>query len=363
MSEGENMIIYLIPLGFLLVASLFELCHIRLKVRQRKICYFLIVVYLILVAGLRYGLETDYWHYYQVFNGTIKVSSLEFGFKFFNSIIHAITNNYGVYCLLVSVLSIGLKCKFFAKIKYPFVVLACYYLRFYVLFELNAIRQGLAMTFVIIGIYYLMQENKKMYFFFIVIATLFHTAALCGLLAIISKNRKFELKNIVLIYACCIIFRLVFFDTVIASFSPYISYVLNSSNNLIHGMQYVINSGDKMQEINYFSLARVVISGICLYFISDCQDKKMYYNMYFLGSILNLVFWGLDTIAFRIPAVFYIFEGYILNDSLMKHKLFGKRDILFTICFFCIAVCDIWTFVSYLLESTSLIPYRTIIGI
>lgn len=357
------MTVYLIPLGFLLISSLFELCHVRLKVRQKKICYFLIALYLVLMAGLRYGLESDYWHYYHIFNGMTKVSSLEIGFKFFNSIVHAITEDYGVYCFLVAVLSIGLKSKFFAKIKYPFVVLACYYLRFYVLFELNAVRQGLAMTLVIIGIYYLMQDNKKKYFFFVVIATLFHTAALCGLLAIFLKKRKIKLKYIVLIYICCITFRLVFFDTVISSFSPYISYVLNSSSNLIHGMQYIINSGDKMQKMNYFSLARVVIPGICLYLISDYDENKMYYNMYFLGSILNLVFWGLDTIAFRIPAVFYIFEGYILNDSLMKHKLFGKKDMLFTICFLCIAFCDISTFISYLLESTSLVPYRTIIGI
>ena len=39
----------------------------------------------------------------------------------------------------------------------------------------------------------------------------------------------------------------------------------------------------------------------------------LYYNLYFTGSILNVLFWGLDTIAIRIPVVLYIFEGQIIN--------------------------------------------------
>lgn len=61
-----------------------------------------------------------------------------------------------------------------------------------------------------------------------------------------------------------------------------------------------------------------------MYFITDKNDYA-YYNLYFAGSVLNLLFWGLDTIAFRIPAVFYIFEVYILNNALIGRKLFGQR--------------------------------------
>ena len=118
-----------------------------------------------------------------------------------------------------------------------------------------------------------------------------------------------------------------------------------------------------MQAMNYFSIARVIIPGICLYFITDKNDYA-YYNLYFAGSVLNLLFWGLDTIAFRIPAVFYIFEVYILNNALIGRKLFGqrKKDLIFTACLLCIGFCDIWTFVSYLTDSQTLIPYRTIFG-
>ena len=161
------MAIYLTVLGFLSVASIFELFHIKIETKQKKIVYWGIVIALVLVAGLRYGLESDYWHYYYVFWGTIKVSSLEIGFKLFNSIVYTFFKNYGVYCLIVAIVSMGGKGKFFFKLKYPFIALLCYYLRFYVLFELNAIRQGMAMTIVNIAIYYLINSDIKKYIFFV----------------------------------------------------------------------------------------------------------------------------------------------------------------------------------------------------
>lgn len=357
------MTIYLTILGFLSIFSLLEIFQINIKYRQNIFIYWTIVVILILVAGLRYGLETDYGHYYNIFTEKYQVLSLELGFKFFNATIRLFTKNYGIYCVIVAVLSLGIKGKIFSKLKYPFVILLCYYLRFYVLFELNAIRQGIAISFVIIAIFNLKNDNIRKYLFFLVIGFLFHSASICGIFAIFLRNRKFKFKQIALVYFLCVIFRLFLFDAVIASLSKYIPYVLSSTNNLIHGAQYIINSGDKMLEMNYYSLARVIIPGVFLYFISDTEENRLYYNLYFVGSILNLLFWGLDTIAFRIPATFYVFEGFILSNALSKNKLFGrkKKDWVFTISLICIAFCDVWTFVSYLTDSTTLVPYKSIL--
>lgn len=357
------MTIYLLILVYLSIFALLELFQKNIKYRQKLFLYWTIIVTLILVAGLRYGLETDYWHYYNIFNEKYQVLSLELGFKAFNTIVRLFTKDYGIYCVIVAIFSIGIKGKFFSKLKYPFVILLCYYLRFYVLFELNAIRQGIAMAFVIVAIYSLKNDNLKKYFVFLGIGLLFHSASICGLFALFLRNRKFKFKQIVFVYFLCVIFRLFLFDTVISSLGKYIPYVLSSTNNLIHGAQYIINSGDKMQEMNYFALARVIIPGVCLYFMSDTEENKLYYNLYFFGSILNLLFWGLDTIAFRIPATFYIFEGFILSNAIFNNKLFGKRkkDWVFTICLMCVAFCDVWTFISYLTDSATLVPYKSIL--
>ena len=78
------MAVYLILLGLLLITAILELFHIRIIKEQHQAIYWGLIIALVLVAGLRYGLEEDYWHYYHVFNGTEKVSSLELGFKLFN---------------------------------------------------------------------------------------------------------------------------------------------------------------------------------------------------------------------------------------------------------------------------------------
>lgn len=357
------MTIYLTILGFLSIFSLLEIFQINIKYRQKIFIYWTIVVILILVAGLRYGLEQDYWHYYNIFTEKYQVSSIELGFKAFNAIIRLFTKDYGVYCLIVAIISMGIKGKIFSKWKYPFVILLCYYLRFYVLFELNVIRQGIAMGFVIFAIYSLKSNNLKKYFVFLGIGFLFHSSSICGLVALILRNKKFKLKHVVFIYLLCVIFRLFLFDSAITSLGKYIPYVISSTNNLIRGTQYIINSGDKMQEMNYFSLARVIIPGVCLYFISDTEDNRLFYNLYFVGSILNLMFWGLDTISFRMPAIFYIFECFMLSNALSSYQLFGrkKKDWVFTICLMCIAFCDVWTFISYLSDSITLVPYKSIL--
>lgn len=347
-----------------MMTSIAELFHFRVKSKQQKICFWILVIYLVLLAGFRYGLESDYWHYYNIFQGKQKVSTLEVGFKLFIAIIRLCTKNYAVFCVVVAIVTCGIKSHFLSKLQYPFIALFCYYLRFYVLFDLNAIRQGMAMSFVMIAIYFLMKNDKKKYFLFIVLAILFHTVAVCGLIPLVLKNRNIGLKQIIIIYVCFVLYRLILFDTVIDAFNSFIPYVLNSTNSLIHGTQYIINSGDKMGVLNFGSFARIIIPGICLFMITDKDQNSAFYNMYFMGTVINLVFWGLDTISFRLPAVLYIYEAFLLNDSLLKNKLFGKkrRDWVFTICFFAIAFCDMWSFFSMFQTSTTLVPYRSIWG-
>ena len=114
------------------------------------------------------------------------------------------------------------------------------------------------MTFVVIAVHYLINNDKGKYCLFTVMALSFHSSAVCALLVPFLKKAKLKFKHILFIYCGCLIFRLVFFDGAIASFAPYISSVVGSTNNLIHGLQYIINSGDKMQAMNYFSIARVI---------------------------------------------------------------------------------------------------------
>lgn len=358
------MTIYLILFGYLALGSVLELLHIKVNGRARKIFYWIIAFTLMGMAGFRYGLETDYWHYYYVFHGIVKPSALELGFMAFQAVIRFFTNDYNVFCVMVALISLGVKEYIFSKCRYSFIILFCYYLRFYVLFELNVIRQGIAMAFVILAVASFNKQNIKKYFVYLFVAVMFHSAAICALLAILVKNKNIKFKHISVIYIMCLTFRLFFFERVFGAFSAYIPFVLGSNNTFIHGTQYIINSWDKVLTLDYLSLLRIIVPGCCFYFVSQNEENKLYFNLYFIGTIINIVFWGLDTISFRIPAVLYMFEGFMLNDALCKYSIISKRKINYTMitCLVCIAFCDIWTFFSYLNESTTLIPYRMFFG-
>lgn len=359
------MAIYLIVLFYLVLGVVFELFHANIKASQKKVCYWIIAFTLFAIAGFRYGLEQDYWHYYYVFHGITTPPALEIGFKFLNAVVRVFTSSFSVYCVIVALISVGIKTCWFSKFKYPFVILLVYYLRFYVLLELNAIRQGLAMSLIIVGMYYLIKGERKKYLIITFLAMLIHSSAICGFIGLLLNNQKIKLKNLVLIYLICILFRLMLFEPVLMSFSPYVSVVTSSSNTFIRGIQYLINSWDKILGLNPMSFIRVIIPGVCLYIMSDKKENMLYYNLYFTGSILNVLFWGLDTIAIRIPVVLYIFEGQIINNALINNRLFGhkKSDLIFTFCLMCVMFCDVWTFVSYLTDSLTLVPYQSILGI
>lgn len=354
------MAIYIILLILLASFSIFELINIRFK--NQKIIFIILCLTLVCVSGFRYGLETDYWHYYYIFNGSLKASNLEIAFMLLNKIVYSLTHNFNIFCIIVAILSMGLKGWIFDKMKYPFTMLLCYYLRFYVLFELNAIRQGLAITFIILAYMSFDKKQIKKYILFSIIAILFHSSAVIVLLTPLVYRLKLSAKWIMIVYVLAIVFRLAFFDRAITYLQQFSSIINGSSNGVIRGTQYIINSGDKMQPVGITNYVRIILPGISLYYLQKNIKKEWYYNLYFIGSIMNIMFLGLDTIGFRLASNFYVVECLILsavlsaNTGILKFRKFKWKQATFLGI---VAFCDIWSFIATLASSTTLIPYTT----
>lgn len=347
------MTIYLVILFFILFNVLFELSHI--VITPKIFIYAFGALLLIITAGLRYGLESDYWHYYYVFNQTIKVDTLESGFSFLIFFTRLFTNSYTVFCIILAVLGLGIVTRTIYKYKYPYVMLACYYTRFYILFNLNAVRQGIAVAFIFLGLHYL--NDKKRYIFWILVATLFHASSILMLPCIFFRKKQFSIRTVIICLTVALIFRFTIFNSIINSFVSYIPFVLNSNDNIIRGTQYIINSGDKMETMNYLSFVRIIIQAFALYYLQkDCEDHKMY-KIYLVGFVLNIIFWGLDTVSFRVPADFYLSECFVLNQA-FEFRLKPKG------VFLCLSILVLGLDISSLLQlfgtSTTLIPYRTV---
>lgn len=356
------MTIYLFVFILLNLFSSLELLNKRVK-NQRAV-FITLCLLLLCISGFRYGLETDYWHYNDIFNGKIKTSNIEVAYMLLNKVVYVMTHNFNIFCLVVAIISMGFKGWIFDKMKYPFTVLFCYYLRFYVLFELNAIRQGLAITFILLAYMAFDKKDMKKYIIFAFIAILFHSSAIVVFFVPILKKMNLSVYRLVMFYAMAIVFRTLLFDQAIEFFQGFSGFINGSSNGVINGTQYIINSGDKMQPFGILNYIRIIIPGLALYYLQKKSDKKWCFNIYFWGSIINIMFLGLDTIGFRLASNFYVIECFILSDvitvnpAMFQIKKFKWKQ---AICLGLVAFCDIWSFVATLISSSTLVPYTTFI--
>ena len=189
------MAIYLFVAGYLVFFALVQSMG-KEKVRGLYNLYGIICFLIFLIAGCRYGLETDYWHYNDIFNGNSE-QTVETGFLLLIKLVKLFTNNFNFFLVIVAALSFGTKAKLMGQFKYCFLIMLSYYLKYYVLFELNAIRQGLSLAIVLIAVTKLVEGNKKKFVILALIASTIHASSAFILLALLFEKKT--LKPFVLI--------------------------------------------------------------------------------------------------------------------------------------------------------------------
>lgn len=120
--------VYTFALIFIFLCTVFESERSALKLSyiSNKIVFFMLAVYLILVAGLRYGIETDYWSYAKIFKSTSENHEVEGIEKGFHSLILFYKNmfsskNFNGFIFMLAFISVGLKLFYISKLKEPFI--------------------------------------------------------------------------------------------------------------------------------------------------------------------------------------------------------------------------------------------------
>lgn len=333
------------------------------KAKKRTIFYAYVFICMVLffISGFRYDLETDYWHYYRIFHNITK-ETLEPAFGLIIYLVKTLTNNYNIFLIIIAALSIGIKAKVFKSINYYFIALFVYYLRFFVLFDLNAIRQGVGIIFVILAVYYLLDDHYKKFVLLVVIATMFHSSSFFAFSILLFRKKNISLKSLTVLIIFAIFFRENALDFILNSFQA-LSNLMFSSNRLISGIKYIVNA-QNTEVMSLIPLVRIIIPAYCFYFLSKTDKQKQLFNIFTAGALLNIMFFGYDTISFRLASVFYCVEGLLLGYSVESNKVTNLRKINLKsfVCFIIIILFDSVSFFNTLTTSESLIPFRTFIG-
>lgn len=355
------MAIYNIIFAYLLMMTLIQTFGLG-KRKELRLFYVLISIVLVIVSGCRYGLESDYWWYYRIFNGQGK--HVEFGFTLLINIVRIFTKNFNVFCIIIAILSLGTKLRIFSRYKYSFAAAFIFYLRFFVLLELNTVRQGLAAAFLIIALMYLLKDNNKMYTIMVLIATTFHVSSICFLVLLLLKKRQASFKNVIIFITVALLFRISLMPTVIKFGQRYLRVILSSTNLFVSSLGYVVNN-QNISEVNVISIARIIIPVFLLYYLRGKKpddNMNILFNTYLIGGLLNIAFWGFDTLGFRLASVFYIAEPIFIALALEKRKHMRFSVSKFPVkrvgSMLGVFFVDIWSFYALLTTSTTATPYK-----
>jgi|GEM_PF-3912224 len=349
--------VYTFALIFIFLCTVFESERSALKLSyiSNKIVFFMLAVYLILVAGLRYGIETDYWSYAKIFKSTSENHEVEGIEKGFHSLILFYKNmfsskNFNGFIFMLAFISVGLKLFYISKLKEPFIALIFYFVGFYIMYEFNTVRQGIAICFLFFAAEQIEKRNFIKYLFWVFIAVLFHLSSIIFLPVWFFCKMKMTRRKIIVFLILAIIFAefsISIADSLFkmlplpAAFQGYMSKILTYLSLAQKGSLFSVG------------LVRRVVAIVLLYFILGQKGvQTTHFKIFFLGSLLYILFVKSEIIANRLSGSFEAFIIPLLGTGIRKRNYLATISLAMLIMLY-IALF----FVS--LRNGNALPYQT----
>lgn len=366
--------IYWITSGFLLIGALFEVFkskwgEVALSGRSHKIILVAIIVYLILMAGLRYECGLDYigyeGNYYALRSGIKPVinDSIELGF----SIWARIMPTFRIFLITVAMFNVIGKAKFFVSVdaRFLFTSLFFYFTTFFITYDMGLIRQGMAVAICIHSIKYIEKKSWK-FFVMIGIACFFHLSALFFMPMFFIGSKEYSWRTYAAVLIGC--FLLSFFASsanTVPDFMVNLTSFIGAKVTWYQNRSFTAATSLIRREVfAFFFLFLYKRTGIRLgglFFQKRRSDPKIWLcvNAYIL-SIVELILpslFGLGDIGTRGSVYAYIM--YIpLYVYILKDTGFKFMNYIYFIAFVILSFGTMYFGMIY--GSGNLLPYRSV---
>ena len=160
------------------------------------------------ISSLRYNVGTDFFSYQKIFTNDNPIEPL---FFLLIQAIKTINGNYQLFVFIVFLLSFGFKLYSFSKLSYSkgfFLTVMLFCSFYYIAYDMNAIRQGLALASTLLACYYAYIKKKTRFYVTCIAATLVHYTAFVFLPFYILLDIKITKKVSILICLACILLSL-----------------------------------------------------------------------------------------------------------------------------------------------------------
>ncbi len=344
------MVLYISIISILLIMVVLQLAEIGSR-KFWNIMYFIGAVFFILFAGLRYGIDTDYWTYLNMFNtgagaNDIGFRTLIYFFKKFVSI------DFNEFVFFLAAVSIGIKMFCFSKYKRPVLALFVYISFFYILLEWNVIRQGLAVSILFMSESFI--EKKKFFLFavLVIFAATIHPIAILFLPMYFIKNITADVRAVLILIMAATVIRIALFPALTAISSYMHEYFQEGVMRVVSGhLYYYFSQGTgSLITVGYFR--KFITLFLFIFLNQNRKIKNGYFNGYLTGYLLYILFMGNETLSVRISLTYDIFLIPLFGDYDFK---LTNRSVL---CIGTMLIMSVLIFIYALLHSAS-VPYQS----
>ncbi|KQT17875.1 hypothetical protein ASG31_03815 [Chryseobacterium sp. Leaf404] len=315
-----------ILLGLVIIFIAYFEVFIKQKFSSKTVLGFLCVV-LILFAGLRNKVGTDWNSYYEFYQ--LGVTNVEIGYAELNNFFRGLEIHYNIFLIILNSFSLWLMFQFFNKnSEYKIIALLIFFSDLFLYFNLSGIRQAIATSITCFAFIY--ANNRKYYRFFIciLIAMLFHLSAIIFALAYFVPRTKLKIKHYGIL--------LVGFLMLSLSFSFLTDFITaNTQKNADVYVNALENSSNLPKLFAIGILKRVVIIIVVIYFSKSFFVNKFrhyIFNIYLFGFAFYCSTYLISPdIGVRMSSYFTIFDTIVAGNLIMALKKTSERIIIVTV--------------------------------
>jgi len=281
----------------------------------------------------------------------INASSMEIGFSAVTWLIGNFTEEYKVYFTILFLIFIFVFMKFLNEVFFEdrLIILAVFISTpFFISFSANIIRNGLAISFLLLGSIYLFKNRRHtLAIFYLILGITFHNAVIPFALFILGvKYIKFNLKTIVSLWLISIIFFLTkaatFFIPMINELEYFKRYTSATSFDSYGGGAY-------RMDFLLFNTILVLITLFLNVYIENKEKKDLvdnYLKMVLLSAIVFNVFSFIsysDRLAIYVWLFFVVVSLLALSGNLYRNII---MPMIMLFCFIFIFVSKNFIFFS-----------------
>lgn len=272
--------------------------------------FFSTFVCLSLMAGLRGSGDPDYSNYLNIYNSSLNDLSINIEpfYIYLNQIFKMNDVPFVFLIFFISLVAVNIKGYSIYRIaKYPFLSVIIYSFTIYILFDLIAIRQGLALAFIMLSFLYL-DKNKFASIMLLLFASLFHFSAIIVLPFVFLCFKQHEKYLLFILYLALISLSILKIEIPIYS-------LLVNFNVLPAFLSNKLETYSSYNQESFLSIKQYIVTfiGIIVYiYYKENKLIKMMCLFYLYGCILSVILSSVGDIAYRIKWYFLFSEIFFI---------------------------------------------------